>query len=600
MNRLRFSLLAAMCLILPASSAQSAPVPATRSGLDQIPATAPLVLHMRGLQGTRDRFVVMMENALPDVLAKIKPQIDNFLENGAEGRKVRGLAKDGPFFLIFTELPKPDGPFPDPLPLAFVLAVTSYKDFRDNFLTEEERKSLKDEGNGIESASLHNSPKLLYFLNRKGYAVVTPDKSVAETFTKKFKGIDSKMSKEQAAKLLASDFGVFVNMDMVTTQYRDQINEAKKGLQDLINMGEGAGDESTKTVLAIVKKAIGPVFQAVEDMQAVLATVELRPGGLGLHLQSEMKESTTTANLLQDSRPTALKDMGRLPPGRAYYLGMKTSAALYKGLGSLMVGIPLGKSGEESKEVADALKELANAGPVDRLDGFSFPMSGLQIYHFDEPAKAVAAQVKLMKFMAESDPKSVGLREKAKLKMDAEQFGDFKLHSLEMALDFDKMAEPFAQQGEAVKKQFIEGVKGLLGDKMTLWFGTDGKAVITVSAPDWETARKHLEQYSKGSGTVGDSKAFRDARKEMPAQTSVLGLVDAVHLFGIIFDAVRPIIPVGGLPPGWPNMPAKGGPVGYVGLSVTLQPNRGALDLFITAAAAQEFYKAIVKPLLRE
>jgi hypothetical protein len=600
MNRLRFPLLAAIGLILPANLVWSAPLPAGRSGLDQIPATAPLVFHLRGVQGTRDRLVAMMENALPDVLKKFQTQMDESLKEGFDGRKIRGLRKDGPLFLIFTELPKAGAAFPDPPPLAVILAVSDYKEFQQNVLTEAERKTLKKDDNGIESVTFQNEAKPSYFLDRKGYAVITPDKNVAETFTKKFTGLDTKMSKDLAAKLLNADLGVFVNMDTVNKDYAEQIKEAKGGIEQLLALSAGAGDESQKKMVEMAKKAIGPIFQAVEDMQGFLATVEMRPGGLALHLQSEMKESSATANLLQDSRPIAFKDLERMPKGRAYYSAFKTSAALYKGLGSAMVGIPLGKGGDESKEVAAVLEELAKAGPIDRLDGYTFPMSGLSIYHYDDTAKAVAAQVKLFKAMAESDPKSVGLREKPVLKMDAQTYGDFKLHSVQLRLDFEKMAEPVAQRGDDTKKQYIEAMKQILGDKMTLWFGTDGKTVVQVSAANWEAAQKLLDQYSKGGGTIGEVKAFGDVRKEMPARTSFLSLIDAVHMFGVMLDAFRPFIPGGQLPPGWPNMPAKGAATGFVGLSVTLQPSRGSLDLFITAAAAQDFYKAVVKPLVGE
>lgn len=595
MNRLRFPLLAAIGLILPASLVWSAPSPAGRSGLDQIPATAPLVIHVRGIQGSRDRLVAMMKNALPNVLNKFQAQMDESLKEGFGGRKIRGLREDGPHFLIFTELPKAGAAFPDPPPIALILAVKDYKEFRDHILTEAESKNLKNEGKDIESATIQNESNPTYFLNRNGYAVVTPDKKVAESFTKKFKGLQ--LSKELSDKLLNADLGVFVNMDTVNKDYAEEIKKAKEGIEQLLAFGAGAGDESQKKMVEMVKKAIPPIFQAVEDMQAFLATVEMRPGGLALHLQSEVKESSATANLLQDSRPIAFKDLGRMPKGRAYYSAFKTSAALYKGLGSLMVGIPLGSGGDESKEIAAVLEELAKAGPIDRMDGYAFPMNGLQIYHYDDPAKAVAAQVKLFKAMAESDPKSIGFRAKPVLKMDAQQFGDFKLHSVELAWDFEKMAEPVAQRGDEAKKQYIEAMKQILGDKLTLWFGTDGKVLVQVSAANWETARKLLDQYSKGSGTIGEVKAFGDARKEMPARTSFLMLIDAVNIFGVMLDAFRPMIPGGQLPAGWP---AKGTATGFVGMSATLQARRGSLDLFITAAAAQDFYKAVVKPLVGE
>ncbi len=593
MNRLRFSLLAAVCLTAPARVVWSAPAPAERSGLEQVPATAPLVVHLRGVQGTRDRFVAMMEKALPDVLKKFQTEMDDLLKEGRGGRKIRGLVKDGPHFFVLTELPKP-GAAGDQPPFAILVAVSDYKEFRDNILTEKERDSIKDKGDGIQSVTIENESSPTYFLDRKGYAVVTPNEEVAKSFTKKQAGLNTKMSKEQAAKLLSADLGLYVNMESVNKEYGEQIKEAKNGLDQLLGPLSAAGDESQKKAIELVKKAIGPIFRTVEDMHAGLVTVEFRPGGLALHLQSEMKENSTTANLLQDSRPVALKELERLPRDRAFYIGMKTSAALYENLGGLMFNMASGAT----KETSAPLAELGKTGPGIVLGGLSLPMAGLTVYHFDDPAKAVTTILKMYRDM---DPKTAKFKEKPKVKADAEKYGDFQLHSVQTVPDFDKMAEPLAQQGEEAKKQYIESMKRVLGEKTTAWIGTDGKTVVQVIAADWPAARKLLDQYTKGTATVGEVQGFRDARKEMPARTSLLSLIDAVHMFGVILEGIKPMLAGAGVPvpPGWPNVPAKGTPA-FVGLSVTLQPGRGGLDLFITAAAAQEFYKAAIKPFVGE
>ena len=166
MYRLRFPLLAAVCLIVPPSVVWSAPVPGARSGLEQVPDTAPVVLHLRGIQGTRDRLVTMMKNALPDVLAKFQKEMDDFLQNGYNGHKYRGLVNDGPIFFALTELPKAGQPLNGPPPFAFILAVSDYKEFHDNLLTEEERKSIKNKGEGIEEATFER--ETVYLLDRKG------------------------------------------------------------------------------------------------------------------------------------------------------------------------------------------------------------------------------------------------------------------------------------------------------------------------------------------------------------------------------------------------------------------------------------------------
>ena len=249
----------------------------------------------------------------------------------------------------------------------------------------------------------------------------------------------------------------------------------------------------------------------------MLLTFEFRPSGLAMHIQSEVRGGSPTADLLLDSKPVAFKDLARMPDGRVYYSAIKTSSAMYKGLGSLMFGVVPDKDSKEAKEVSAALEEMAKAGPGIRMDAYSFPTSGLQVYHFEEPTKAVDAQIKLFKSMGPGGAISSGtLKEKPILKTKAEKYGDFELHSVQFVWDFDKMAEAVAKNGEEAKKQFIAGMKGIMGEKLTVWFGTDGKSVVQVSAADWPAARKLLDQYTKGTKTIGDVKAFAEGRKEMP------------------------------------------------------------------------------------
>lgn len=591
MNRLRFPLLAAVYLMVPASAVWSAPVPAAHTGLEQVPDTAPVVVHLRGVQGTRDRLVAMMKNALPDVLKKFQGEMDDFLQNGKDGRKIRGLRPDGPIFLVVTELPKSGQGFSGPPPIAVIAAVTDYKEFRDGILNDEERKGITDKGDGIQAATLERDTT--YFLERKGYAVVTPSEEIAKSFTKKFTGLHTKMSKEQAAKLLTADLGAYVNMESVNKEYADDIKKAKEGIQQGIDFASGAGDDSQKKIMEVFRKAIDPIFQAIEDMHAIVVTVEMKPGGLAFHMESELKENSTTANLLQDSRPIAFDELKRLPRDRAFYFGMKASAAMFKNLGGLMANI----QPEGAKDTGALMTELANAGPDVLLIGGSFPFAALTVYRYDDPAKAVATTLKTYRNM---DPKANNLKSKPEVKENVEKHGEFKLHSVQLTLDLDKIGDQAgAKGGDVAKNAAIAAVKGFWGEKSTMWFGTDGKTVVQINAPDWSTAEKLLDQYTKGAGAAGEAKAFGDVRKEMPARTSLLGLVDAVNMFGTIFEALKPIIPAGQLPPGWPNLPAKPTSA-YVGMAVTFQPNRGSFDLFISAAAAQEFYKAIVKPLVGE
>ncbi len=461
MNRLRCFGMAAFCLAVLTTPAAvwSAPAPVERSGLDQVPATAPIVVHVRGAQGTRDRLVAMMEKALPDVLAKFQPQMDDALKNGVQGRKLRGLVKDGPIFFVFTELPKPGD---NPPKLAIILAVTNYKEFRDGLLTEEEQKNVK-ENNGVENVTIER--ETVYFVDRKGYAVVTPNEDVATSFTKKQPGLNGKMSKEQAAKLMNSDAGVYVAVDALNKEYAEQIKQGRQMIEQGLDFGLAqATDKSQKSALELAKSAIGPIFQAIEDSQGVLLTAEFRPGGLALHMQSEVREGSPTGQLLQDAHPVAFKELARMPEGKAYYMGMKTSSALLKGVGNLVAAAS--KDKQEGKAMAEALDEFAKAKPDVRLDAASFPPAGLQVYQCQDPAKAVAAQLKIFKAMEAGGTVATGtLKERPVIKESAQKHGDVSTALGSVRLGFRQDGRAGRPEGRGDQKAVHRGDEGYFGRK---------------------------------------------------------------------------------------------------------------------------------------
>src|SRR4051794_23975818 len=93
----------ALALLAAAATAPAAPVPAQATLLSAVPASAPVVAHLRGVEGARERFMALVKKALPE----LAPQVESFLDRGlakgefADGRKLRGVPKDGPIFLAF-------------------------------------------------------------------------------------------------------------------------------------------------------------------------------------------------------------------------------------------------------------------------------------------------------------------------------------------------------------------------------------------------------------------------------------------------------------------------------------------------------------------
>jgi hypothetical protein len=192
------------------------------------------------------------------------------------------------------------------------------------------------------------------------------------------------------------------------------------------------------------------------------------------------------------------------------------------------------------------------------------------------------------------------LKEKPVIKEKAQKYQNFELTSVQLTWDLDKMIEAQGKNlPEDARKAMAEGMKKMLGERMNCWIGTDGKSVIQVFGKDWASAEKLLNQYFKGDGTVGSEATFRDARKEMPAEATVLALVDMVKYLGVIIDFAKPLLAQfpAPLPENYPVKPAAGKP-GYIGVAVGLQPERGTFDFFISTTAANQVYKSFVAPLI--
>ena len=591
---------AVLVLAAVAPAARTAPVPGDKSPLAQVPATAPIVIHINGVESVRDHVVAFLKNAVPDQAALVEKQSEDFLKNGFAGRKLKGLAKDGPIFVVFTEMPKPGDNQPK---MAVIAAVTDYAEFRDNILSEKEKKDLKT-GDGLESTVGEDNHEDIFFVDRKDYVVVTPQKDVAQALAKApTAGLDGKLSKTQAAAFLSSDAGVYVNMDAVNKEYADQIKKAHESVDELLQKAEKQDDKSMKMALSMAKQLVGPLFQAVEDSKAALVTAEVHPGGVALHTEVGFRDNSTTAGLLKGSKLAAFQDLEKLPAGQFAYVGLSISPALTKLVGPLMQGLAADPDSKGAKALTEAFEDWVKAGPTEQVASTTMPPGGLSILKCAEPEKAVKAAIQMLQAQGEEGGlQSAFLKGKPEVKPDAEKYKNTEFTYIHMEFDFDKLFSTTAGGKEipaAVQKAQREMMAKMMGEGLTAWLGTDGKQVLQVTAKDWDAAKKLLDQYYKGENTVGDDKAFLTARKELPAEATVVELIDAMQYANLILGMVKPLMEAGGtkLPVKLPE-PVKGQP-GYIGFAAALQGDAAGMDFVVTAEAVKQIYQNYVAPLMK-
>jgi hypothetical protein len=282
-----------------------------------------------------------------------------------------------------------------------------------------------------------------------------------------------------------------------------------------------------------------------------------------------------------------------LPEGELGYGASQLSPELVKKFAPYVFGT----SASENKEQQEALEQLAAAGPRLKLSSFSVPLRGLNVLTFDDPGQADKAMLKLFQSLKPGSVFSAMLKDVPEVKQSVEKQRGFVLHSAKMTWDFDKMLNRpgAAATPPAVAKQVRASMEKMMGTSMTIWFGTDGKQFVQVFGPDWDMAKKELDAFLDKKSPIGDQAAYRDSRKQLPADTSMFVLVDLPQYAVVIGDMIQSIVGATGapIPPG-AFTPAAKGKTSFGGFAVTLQPQRADFDGWLPATAVNEIYKMYI------
>ena len=570
-SRWIFSALAVVVLLAPAMAQQSP--------LDQVPAKSPIVVHLRGYERTFSRLNAVLKAAAPDYAPLIAGQIESGVASMLMGRELKGLPKDGPLFLVFTEVPTAEADIPE---LAVVAKVDSYTKFRDGLLKDDEKKELKAKP-GYESTKIDD--KEVFFLDLDGYAVVTPSEKAMKLFRdKKTENLASKLDKSLAAKIVNSDVSLYLDVKAITKQYGDQIDAFKKLLEQAFDQIQGAGLD--KSQVEVAKKIYEGIFRLLEDSERTVLGVEFQPDGFLVRIHNQIGDKTKTNEILKGSVPSTLESVGKLPVGRMVYTSGSPDMEFMKGIGTTMM---MGLGGAENKPLSEAKKALEALKLKDWASIGDYPNTSLQTSVYEDNQAAVNATLKLYRSLPEDSPfGGAVIKGKPEIKADAEKLNGFRFNSIKITWDFEKSIEKYPEQlRDAIK----ETLKGTLGESSYRWVGTDGKQVLEVQAKDWAAARKMVEDYLNGKNTVAADAEFQKTRKKLPEKSSLLLMLDANQTaYGVaksIGDMAK-MFP-GAVPGNAPKAP-KGKPT-YIGVAVGMQPRNGTVDLWVPADAVKAFIK---------
>jgi len=588
----------ALAIAAPAYSAAAAPPEAGKSY--PYPARAPVVVTLNGFDKARERLAKLGTAALPDEGPKLIKRLDGVIDKVMEGRKLSAIRKDARLFVVLNDL----GTLFDEgvTPISVVLPITAYKDFRESFLKRDELKSLDHGADGVDAikTAAFGEEIPLYLVDLKEHVAITPDKATAEVYAGKFtRASTEQMSPEMAEAYLKSDLAVFVNMDAVNDQFGDKI----KGFKGLIDFGlqqaaqQGTLPGFTQKQMDSLKVFMKGGFQGIEDCRGVLATAEFRPDGLALRAQARFAEESVSAKFLAGEKPAPIAEIAKLPAGLGTYGGMRFGRTISELLHD--IGQNLSTTADDvqgTKLIEGHTKDLNAAGHQGDVSGTTTPGVSITISSYSDPAKAVRALTKTYKAIAAGGRvNSVMLKAAPRVQEEVETHGDFKFSSVFLQFDFDGTV---AEMPDQVKEAALQSLKRTLNPQTTMWIGTDGKVVISLSAKDWKSAKELLDQYRDGKQTIGANESYKQTRAQLPAEANFLLIAETGSAINTILESMRS---TGDAIPGFPRIPVlkpvKGDPT-YIGIAVVLKGESASVTAFFPTAAIGVAGK-VLQPLFK-
>jgi len=591
MSRFLFAI-AALFLGMPAFSAEpasaQAPAKGGKGAAYPYPARAPIVVSLNGYEQARERLTKLLTTALPKEAPKLTKRFDDELAKVLKGRKLNAIRKDARLFVVVNDLANLFGE--DHLPVAVLVPVTTYKEFRESFLTRDELKTFdagRDNVDAIKTEAFGDEITI-HMVDLKEYVAITPDKATADTYAGKYnRATSEQMGPELAESFVKSDVAVAVNMDAINDQFGDQI----KGFRGLIDFGiqqavqQGALPGLSPKQMDAFKVLLKGGFQGIEDCRAILVTAEFRDEGVALKLQARFAENTPSSRLLSMERPVAFADLAGLPADLGLYGGIHFGRTITEVIRDISQNLSTtAEDVQGAKLIEGHTKDLLAAGHQGDISASRMPGGvSITVSRYKDPVKAAKALTKTYKAIAAGGRvNSVILKATPRVSDEAATHGDFTFSEILLKYDF---AATVADLPDPVKDATLQSLKRNLTEVSTMWIGTDKKVVVQIVAKDWDEAKGLLDRYRDRKQSIGANAGFKLTRSQLPAQANFLMVAETTSALSTMFESIRSM---GEAVPNFPQIPNLAAPKGeptFVGVAVVLKGETASVTAFVPTSA---------------
>ncbi|GEM_PF-334669 len=562
--------------------------------LDAIPANAPMVFQIRGVESTMERLNAFLKTALPEVKSRNEIEIARDFLGFIGTRKLAGLAPQGPHFIASMELPLPNQNW-IPNKILVAIKIKNFNDFRDAILSTAEIKNIKQEKNA-EVVTMEDGTTL-FFIRRPTQVLITPDRDIANLIAKKFVPITVTMSKSQIKSFLDPDISSFINLSAINKDYSKTVEHFKKKIQTEFDNFNKVVHPINPGASAMIRSSMNLLIQSLEDSRGLVFSMDIRPTGFIFHSETELKSGTKTALLFKDCKTETFDGFTKLPAGKTIYIARETHSLVMADLERSFFGLV---PEDKDKALNKRLEKFLTTKPRLRFDALSFPLSGIQKIESENPQETKKAFIELLLGMGKGEKLEGGiLKQNPTIKKNDQKESGVEFDKVTLDWDLEKMMEAISISKETnylVKFQKLL-LKKALGLSVNIWIGCSAKEVLLLTGKSWETAKNNLTKKPNPSEILENISHYPIARKDLPQKSSLLLLLDPLLYLKMIAEIV---VELEGLQKVNPrNLPELEGykPV-FVGLALVFEENRLSTDGLISSESVKEIYYRLIKPFL--
>ena len=343
------------------------------------------------------------------------------------------------------------------------------------------------------------------------------------------------------------NLSLFINVPEILKIYQGPFDQGVKQANDFIEQMPNLippqqNGVDMKAVVGMYASGFKALVQGVKDSQGLTCALAVTDKDISLSEYVDFAENSPSAQAIAKHKPTALSMLGQLPAEKLGYGAIQMDVGAI-GQWGLKMSLQMYAEGdtEKEKQIKDLLAEY------DKLKfggmAFSFGLGDLK-----------NGAIRSAAIMEMDHPES--------LRKVAEQTGklmsNINVGGMKVETKFEPMAETYGNLKADVTRAKYDVAPGNPGaqmqsEMMKVMYGPDGMVTRAVYLKDrtlqsiggTKADMQAAIDAENGKNNVGGQEAFQTARKQLPAEANLIGLVDIPGLiangFGLAIQAGQPV-----------------------------------------------------------